>query len=87
MTDWLTPEERAELMPHPGLSKSVTPQGCLAAVIERFAAHAAEADRRLAECDDVINELAGALRASDEPWRREPALARVDAMGGDDADA
>lgn len=54
MTDWLTPDERAaNVAPHVlDVWKS----------LHLFNRHAAEADRRLAERDDVIRELADALR-------------------------
>ena len=87
MTDWLTPEERASLYP----SKS---ERALNYAIYR---HAAEADRRLAERDAVIRELADALRkyavfqrgafGDYAPEYVSSPLSRVDALGigGDDA--
>lgn len=51
MTDWLTPEQRADWETLPG-----TP---LALVTwHQLYRHAAEADRRLAEKDDMIREMA-----------------------------
>lgn len=107
MTDWLTPEEReyrfgkltdgclcmdAQIrhMGH-GLRCPDNPDN--RRTVQWFA-HAAEADRRLAERDDVIRELAGALRGMDlrimlnddeavrdTKRRARSALARVDALG------
>lgn len=107
MTDWLTPEERAGMRPeksreeaqkaldtwHNGLGREVARHRRDA---HDLIAHAAEADRRLAERDDVIRELADAANAMlDAPRNRcaqsaelmARSLARVDAIGGDHADA
>lgn len=76
----------------------------LIAEVDALRADLAEADRRLAERDDVIRELSEALREGEnnmyqtthrdsvrvyEEWRKRAraALARVDAMGGEHADA
>ena len=61
MTDWLTPDELERIE---GVLEQTIPNEATRIIVSLMA-HAAEADRRLAERDDVIRELAEALRATD----------------------
>lgn len=87
MTDWLTPDERHYIRAAIDSIPRVYPDE-----VARLLDHAAEADRRIAERDDVIRELADAANAMlDAPRNRcapsaelmERTLGRVDALGGD----
>lgn len=96
MNDWLTPEERKPVCDCPtGANVLIDHYRCAtdnAPSYDELLSHAVEADRRIAERDDVIRKLAAALRRYvqfqldafnvDAPSYVDKSLARVDALNG-----